>query len=143
MESKLLGSNTGIGDSQENIIVGQKQLLNILEIYITELFCQRFLTKWYQARKARSQTQEEADANEKSPYILQSEMEKTTKEMRDEKATGDENVSGDILNLLGEDGLRIFAQLINNMYETGQWPKNFTEVRMTALKRQPKAKLHN
>jgi hypothetical protein len=72
MESKLLGSNTGIEDSQESIVVGQKQLLNILEIYITELFCQRFLTKWYQARKPRSQTQEEADANKKSPYILQS-----------------------------------------------------------------------
>jgi hypothetical protein len=41
--------------------------------------------------------------------------------------------------MLGEDGLRLITQLINNMYETGDWPKDFTEVTMTALKTQPKA----
>ena len=59
--------------------------------------------------------------------------------MRDENATGDDDVPGDVRNLLGEDGLGILAQLINNMYETGEWPNNFTEVRMPALKRQTKA----
>jgi hypothetical protein len=67
-------------------------------------------------------------------------VEKAGKEMRDEKVTGIENVPGDVLNLLGEDGLGILAQLINNMYETGQWPKNFTKVRMTALKKQKATK---
>jgi hypothetical protein len=40
---------------------------------------------------------------------------------------------------LGEDGLRIMTQLINNIYETGEWPKDFTEVTMIALKKKPKA----
>jgi hypothetical protein len=31
------------------------------------------------------------------------------------------------------------TQLINNIYETGQSPKDFTEVTMIALKKQPKA----
>jgi hypothetical protein len=61
--------------------------------------------------------------------------------MRDEKATGDENVPGDVCNMLGEDGLGILAQLIKNMYETGQWPKNFTKVRMTAFKVATKSKI--
>ena len=72
-------------------------------------------------------------------------MKKAIKETRDEKATrddddddDDDDVSGEVLNLLGECGLRILAQLINNMCESGEWPKNFTEVIMTALKRQPK-----
>jgi hypothetical protein len=32
---------------------------------------------------------------------------KTIKEMRDNKATGDENVPGDVLKVLGKDDLRI------------------------------------
>jgi hypothetical protein len=40
---------------------------------------------------------------------------------------------------LGEDGLRILTQLINNIYEPEKWPKNFTAVIMIALKKKPKA----
>jgi len=36
-------------------------------------------------------------------------------EMRDKKATGDNNVPADVLKLLGEDGHRIVTQLINNI----------------------------
>jgi hypothetical protein len=36
-------------------------------------------------------------------------------------------VSGDLLKLLG-DGLKILTKLINTMYETGEWSKDFTEV---------------
>jgi len=35
--------------------------------------------------------------------------------MRDKKATGDDDVPGDILRLLGESGLRTVTQLINNI----------------------------
>jgi hypothetical protein len=41
--------------------------------------------------------------------------------------------------MLGEDGPRKMTQLINNIYETGEWPKVFTEVTMIALKKTPKA----
>jgi hypothetical protein len=43
-------------------------------------------------------------------------VEKAIKEMRDKKATGDEDVPGDVLKLLGEDGLRLMTQLINSIY---------------------------
>jgi hypothetical protein len=42
-------------------------------------------------------------------------VETAIKEMRDKKATGDDDVPGDVLRLLGEDSLRIVAQLINNI----------------------------
>jgi hypothetical protein len=59
--------------------------------------------------------------------------------MRDKKATGNVYVPGDALKLLGEDGLRIVTQLISSVYETGEWPKDCTEVTMIALKKKPKA----
>ena len=47
--------------------------------------------------------------------------------------------TGDLLRLLGEGGLKIITKLINTKYETGEWPKDFTEVTMIALKKKPQA----
>jgi hypothetical protein len=58
--------------------------------------------------------------------------------MRDKKATGDDDVPVEALKLRGDDGLNILPQLINNIYESGEWPKDFAEVTMVALKK-PKA----
>ena len=43
-------------------------------------------------------------------------MEKAIKEMRNKKATGDDDVPGDVLTLLGEGGLKVMTKLINTMY---------------------------
>jgi len=66
-------------------------------------------------------------------------VEKAIKEMRNKKATGDDDVPGDVPKLLGEGTLKIMMKLINNIYETGEWPKDFTEVTMIALKKKPQA----
>ena len=58
--------------------------------------------------------------------------------MKVKKVRDDDDVPGDVLTLLGEECVRIMIQLINNINETGKWPKYFTEVTMTALKK-PKA----
>jgi len=55
------------------------------------------------------------------------------------KATGDDDVPGDVLKILGEGSLKIMAKLINTIYETGEWPKDLTEVTMFALKKKPQA----
>jgi hypothetical protein len=66
-------------------------------------------------------------------------VEKAIKEMRNKKATGDADVLGDLLKLFGEGGLKIMMKLINTIYETVEWPKDFTEVTMIALKKKPQA----
>jgi hypothetical protein len=63
--------------------------------------------------------------DEEGPYILPSEVEKAIKGMGDNKPKGDEDVPGDVL--LGEDCLRVMTQLINKIYDTGEWPTDFTE----------------
>jgi len=47
-------------------------------------------------------------------------MEKVIKKKKDTKAA----VMYDVLKLLCGDGLRLKAQLINNMYGTGEWLKD-------------------
>ena len=66
-------------------------------------------------------------------------MEKALKEMTNRKATGDDDIPGDVGKLLGEGGLQILTTLINTIYETGEWPKDFTEVTMIALKKKTQA----
>ena len=58
----------------------------------------------------------------KGPYILQSQVEKAIKEMRNKKARGDDDVPGDVLILLGEGGLKIMTKLITPFMklESGQ-----------------------
>jgi len=59
--------------------------------------------------------------------------------MRNRKANGDDDMPGDVLKLLGEGGLKILSKLSNTIYHTGEWPQNFTEVTMIALKKKTKA----
>jgi len=66
-------------------------------------------------------------------------VEKSIKEMRNRKATGDDDVPGDVFKLLGEGGLKILTKLINTIYETGEWPKDFTEVTLIGLKKETHA----
>jgi hypothetical protein len=60
------------------------------------------------------QPEEKVHEDEKGLYVLQSEVEEAIKEIRDKKATGDDDVPGDVLRLIGE-GLMLLIQLINNI----------------------------
>ena len=80
-------------------------MLKIWENYITELY-----DRPNQPEALEAETEEEVDTDEKGPYILQSEVENAIKEMRNKKATGDDDVPGDVLLLLGEAGLKIILK---------------------------------
>jgi hypothetical protein len=108
--------------------------LQICENYVIELY-----DRANRPEHLGFEPEAEVDEDQKDPYILKSEVEKAIKEMRDKKARGDDDVPGDVLKLLGEGGLRLMTQMINSMYVTGEWPRDFIEVTMIALKKKPKA----
>jgi len=109
-------------------------VLKIWENYITELYERR-----NRPETLEFEPEEEVGTEEKGPYILQSEVEKAIKEIRNMKATGDDDVPGDLLKILGDSGLKIMAKLISTIYETGEWPTDFTEDTIIALKNKPQA----
>jgi hypothetical protein len=76
------------------------------------------------------------------PYILHSEVEKAIKEMRDMKATGDDDhadVPGDVFK---SSGLKLVTLLIISIYKTGDWSNDFICVAVVALRKKPKASEH-
>ena len=109
-------------------------MLKIWENYITELYDRLNRTETLDV-----EPEEEVDTDEKGPHILQSEVEKAIKEMRNRKATGDDDIPRDVLKLLEEGGLKTMTKLSNTTYNTGEWPQDFTEVIMIALKKKTKA----
>jgi len=141
MKTKGLGwketqgiQNIGFEDFQGNRIVDQKQVLKIWDNYVTELYDRTNRPEFLEV-----EPELEVETDEKIPYILKSEVGKAIKEMRNKKATGDNDVPGDVLKLLGDGGWKILTKLINTIYKTGEWPKDFTEVTMFALKKKTQA----
>jgi hypothetical protein len=107
--------------------------LKICEIYVEELY-----DRANRLENLNVEPEEEVDEDHKGPDILRREVEKAIKEMRDKMATGDDDVPAEALKLLRY-CLNLLTQLINNIYESGELPKDFTEVTMVALKKKPKA----
>jgi len=105
-------------------------VLKIWANYITELY-----DRPNRPEALKVEPEEEVDTEEKGPHILQSEVEKAIKEMRNRKATRDDDIPGDVLKLLGKGGMKILTKLSNTIYNTGEWPQDFTEVTMFALKK--------
>jgi hypothetical protein len=59
--------------------------------------------------------------------------------MKDKKARRYNDVRGDVLGCLAEDALKIMTQLVKNIYESGEWHKDFTEVTVIAVKKKSQA----
>jgi len=66
--------NTGTEDSKGNLIIDKRHILKILDNYITE-----FYNGPNRLENLEDIPEEEVDADEKAPYILQSEMEKLSR----------------------------------------------------------------
>ena len=74
------------------------------ENYVTEIY-----DRTNRPETLEVKPEEEVDTGEKGQYILQGEVEKTIKEMRNRTVTGDDDVPGDVFKLLGEGGLKILT----------------------------------
>jgi hypothetical protein len=61
-------------------------------------------------------------------------MGKAIKEMRNEKATGDDDITVDVIECW-EKMVELIPELINTVCEIGKWLKDFAEVIVTVLKK--------
>ena len=82
----------------------------------------------------------ELDEDDKGPTLLEGEVVKAIKGMRRKKATGDDNILVDWLKWLGDRGLKIITALVNKIYMSGDWAKDFLDVTMIALTKKNQGK---
>jgi Reverse transcriptase (RNA-dependent DNA polymerase). len=86
------------------------------------------------------EAEDELDEDDNGPTILKSEVVKAIKDMRRKKATGDNNIPIDLLEELGDSGLKIMTALVNKIYISGDWPKDFLDFTMITLSKKNQAK---
>ena len=60
--------------------------------------------------------------------------------MRRKEATEDDNVAVNLLKELGDSGLKIMTALVNQIYMSGDWKKDFLDVTMIVLPKNNQAK---
>ena len=88
------------------------------------------------------EAEDELDEDDKGLIILKSEVVKAIKDMWWEKATGD-NIPVDLLEELGDGGLKMMTSLLNKIYMSGDWPKGFLDVTVIALPKKFLAKKYS
>ena len=60
--------------------------------------------------------------------------------MQKRKATGDDNIPVNLLEKLADSGLKIMTALVNKIYISRDWPKNFLDIIMISLPKKNQAK---
>ena len=86
------------------------------------------------------ETEEAQVEDDKGPTILKNEIVKAIKAMRRKKATGDDNIPVDLLKELGDSGLKVMIAQVNEIYKSGDWPKDFLDVTMIELPKKNQTK---
>ena len=94
--------------------------------------CTRFYTKLYSSTpqdQHPSQKITNPDSPEVPP-IMTSEVKKTLKEMKNDKAPGIDNLTSDIMILEGEESVKQITKLFDQILETRKIPAEWKEAKM-------------
>ena len=75
----------------------------------------------------------------KGPNLLESEIMTAIKEMKKNKAVGEDNIPAEFWKVLGEKGTKELVALCKEMYVQGVWPEDFTKVIMIPLQKKANA----
>ena len=67
------------------------------------------------------------------PDLLESEITAAIKELKNNKAEGISEIPGELLNILGKEGMKVLIDLCRNVYVTGIWPSGFAKAVMRSL----------
>ncbi|XP_026467813.1 uncharacterized protein LOC113371400 [Ctenocephalides felis] len=116
-----------------NRLSDHKKILSVWEKYIEKLY-----DRENRLQNIEFEEEKEMDEDDKGPCILKSEVERVINEMRRKKATEDDDIPADLLKELRNNVLKKLTKLLNQIYRTGEWPKDFLDVTMIALQKKPK-----
>ena len=73
------------------------------------------------------------------PQLLDSEIKAAINEMKNNKAEGVDGIPAEFWKVLGDKAMRELVKLCKDMYEKGEWPKDFTRMVMIPLQKKPNA----
>jgi len=87
----------------------------------------------------RMEDEQDIDKDCKGPAILEREIEEAIREMKNGKAVGVDGIPAEFWKLLGERGNKELRRLCMEVYEKGEWPRDFTHIVMIPIEKKTNA----
>jgi hypothetical protein len=96
------------------------------ESHYQRLSLKQYCVKLYSGENNNVLHQRATERHETEPPILRSEVENAMKYLRNNKASGVDEISGEMLKEMGEEGIDFFHALCNRVWSSREWPKDWT-----------------
>jgi len=135
-KSKSSGRGTAIRDDTGKLLTEPEQIRKRWKEYI-ELLYDKDGKPMPEDMGIESEDNVHEDC--KGPNLLESEIMAAVKEMKKDKAVGEDNINAEFWKVLGEKGTKELVELCKEMYVQGVWPEDFTKVIMIPLQKKANA----
>jgi hypothetical protein len=119
---------TGIHNDQNELITDPSDILNTWKMYTANLF-----------NDDRTQKPPQLGDHLYGPSILKAEIVHAIKLLKSNKTPGPDDMYAETIKLLNEENLDIIVKLFNDIYDTGQIPKDWLRSTFIALPKTPRA----
>uniref|UniRef100_A0A8D8Q4X5 Craniofacial development protein 2 n=1 Tax=Cacopsylla melanoneura TaxID=428564 RepID=A0A8D8Q4X5_9HEMI len=116
-------------DEEGNIAIDLAEKKHIWKKYLDQLF-----------HDERVEILQEETNTEQTPDIMQAEVEIAVKQMKERKAVGPDNIEAEFLKLLEDDGIKKITKIFNDIYRTGEIPREWLISEFIALPKKTAAK---
>lgn len=133
---KVATKNAAINDASGELITATRDIKDRWTEYIEELYSKSNKPR---VEDFELEKENQVESDQKGPGLLIDEIHSAIKEIKNGKATGIDDIPAEFLKLLDEKALEKLAELCVEIYETGNWPEDFTKVVMIPIPKKANA----
>ena len=91
-------------------------------------------TKQHKPTQIKIENEDVCEGN-KGPYLLESDILQTIKEMKDGKAAGCDKITAELVKNSGTTTIKELAQIYQQIYDARVWPKDFLKTVMIPIEK--------
>jgi hypothetical protein len=135
-EKKAAKRTTAINDEKGDLKTDIGEVKMRWKEYIEELYCK---SKQPKEEDFDLEKEIQVDHDSKGPGLLIEEIQEAIKEMKNGKASGVDDIPAELLKMLDGKAIRKLCTLCMEIYETGEWPEDFTKAVMIPIPKKANA----
>jgi len=129
-------SSVAIKDRNGEMLIEREDVKNRWKEYVGELYCSCDKPKY---DELGIELEKDVDEDNKGPEILEEEISKAIRELKNGKAVGMDDVPAELLKILGDGACDHLKRICKKIYATGTWPEDFTKIIMIPLPKKTNA----
>ncbi len=127
-------SARNINNKEGQLLTNPANVLERWKEYIEELYAKR-----EKPEDIKIEDEDTVTCDSAGPDILDEEIEKAIKELKNNKATGDDDIPAEFLKQLQPKAMREFKEICKKIYIEGKWPEDYMTSVMIPIEKKPNA----